>query len=697
MKTNNLGHFADIDAVWAAYPEGGREGDYLTVGNDNVEYEWNKYDVIWENSATYTESVARETTTIDGDLVVQNNLTVAGTLRAKRVKQPNLGLFASLEALMARYPHPEVGMWATVGQAPPAEIWACAEDGVWYDTGKEGGLDAMDWDEIGSIRDSVDAAQDAAERAAEAASGIRDNLEQTLTEHGSRLDYIENDLYPLIDDVSFLNRLNEEKDAYQLGTYPLAILDENVLDIINQMAVNGMYHSYCRMSTYGVAERIYQVDENGRTIRTGADTHVLFTGVTDDGKRVDYFIAYEKAPLYDGMPPAPGEEWTHDVYNARVYRLYDGELWAGYADFGRSVVDWEKVITNDGLTAQVEGLLTRIGAAESDIDDLERSLQLIIDMGGGGGGGSVPESLINAISELRRDLTALSSQVTAVADRVSDNESDISDIEDAVALLATKAYADSLYNTLNGKIAALNTSLSGIADRVTALENADHSLTPAEKEELLAGVTASIAGLRGEFTAYVSTTNNNISNLDSRISALENAPASGGSDTVKYLGKVSSVSVGVSKAVQLFRAANSSVREVIFDTGDDNDIARTVDHIKLVYRNTQSSDGHDGLILFRVSYGQDNYVTLWNGHYTVKSGKYVLAWYPANFAWKTTGVKYTEEVDTTDDGGAGSTSGGSSNGGGSSTGKPETGLNEGGGGSGDNTTVETDDSIANKP
>lgn len=94
LDINNLGTFSNIKAVWAKYPEGGKEGDYLMIGN--TKYRWNKYDQIWENAATVTQGTERSNEIIDGDLTVQNNLTVAGTLRAKAVKQPNCGLFKTL-------------------------------------------------------------------------------------------------------------------------------------------------------------------------------------------------------------------------------------------------------------------------------------------------------------------------------------------------------------------------------------------------------------------------------------------------------------------------------------------------------------------------------------------------------------------------------------------------------------------------
>ena len=88
---NNLGSFSSIDAVWARYPEGGKEGDYCTVGGKK--YRWNKYDCIWENAEVVTQSTARKVETFDGDVHVHNDLVVGGVLRAKNVKQPNCGLF----------------------------------------------------------------------------------------------------------------------------------------------------------------------------------------------------------------------------------------------------------------------------------------------------------------------------------------------------------------------------------------------------------------------------------------------------------------------------------------------------------------------------------------------------------------------------------------------------------------------------
>ena len=81
--TNFRGNFDSIEAVWEAIPYGGVEGDYLNI--QGVKYRWNKYLAMWENAEVVTETPARETVTFDEDVNMQNNLTVAGVLRAKEI------------------------------------------------------------------------------------------------------------------------------------------------------------------------------------------------------------------------------------------------------------------------------------------------------------------------------------------------------------------------------------------------------------------------------------------------------------------------------------------------------------------------------------------------------------------------------------------------------------------------------------
>lgn len=196
---NNLGSFSSIDAVWAKYPEGGKEGDFLTIGS--VMHRWNKYDQIWENANTVTSSTARKLETVDGDLSVNNDLIVGGVLRAKAVKQPNCGLFESLSALQAKYPNPEVGMWATVGNTIPATVYLCAEEGVWKNTGQTGGIDSLDWSRISTIESNVTTLQQENTTRKGEISALNKNvatLQQENTNRKTEIDKIDSSLKTLI-------------------------------------------------------------------------------------------------------------------------------------------------------------------------------------------------------------------------------------------------------------------------------------------------------------------------------------------------------------------------------------------------------------------------------------------------------------------------------------------------------------------
>lgn len=158
----NLGVFESVDALWAAHPEGGKEGDYAFIGTSEqsgTKYRWNKYDRIWEDADKVTQTTGKENKVIDGDATVngnvnvggnatvERNLKVKGTLDAAKVKQPSVGLFSTLAALQAAYPEPEEGWWAIVGNNIPGEIYDVV-DGAWHDTGNEGGGAEIDVSEL---------------------------------------------------------------------------------------------------------------------------------------------------------------------------------------------------------------------------------------------------------------------------------------------------------------------------------------------------------------------------------------------------------------------------------------------------------------------------------------------------------------------------------------------------------------------
>ena len=147
INNETIGTFASLEELWAAYPGGGHEGDWCTV--DGVIYHWNNYTRAWESTEGNVSTNARKNEWFEGDVTINHNLTVGGSLRAKRIKQPCLGYFTSEEALMSHWPDPVVGMWAVVGTESPLVIYSCATDGVWMNTGIETtGFDPLDLTEI---------------------------------------------------------------------------------------------------------------------------------------------------------------------------------------------------------------------------------------------------------------------------------------------------------------------------------------------------------------------------------------------------------------------------------------------------------------------------------------------------------------------------------------------------------------------
>ena len=171
----NLGVFESVDALWAAHPEGGKEGDYAFIGTSEqsgTKYRWNKYDRIWEDADKVTQTTGKENKVIDGDATVngkvnvggnatvEGNLKVTGTLDAAKVKQPSVGLFATLAALQAAYPNPEEGWWAIVGDNIPGEIYDVV-NGAWHDTGSTGGGAEIDVSSLlAPVEEEVDQLQE---------------------------------------------------------------------------------------------------------------------------------------------------------------------------------------------------------------------------------------------------------------------------------------------------------------------------------------------------------------------------------------------------------------------------------------------------------------------------------------------------------------------------------------------------------
>lgn len=78
---NYLGTFDTIEQAWEAYPEGGKEGDYILVGGEK--FRWNKYTENWGDVDPEAETPARPVATLYGDLHVYHDLVVGEEIIAK--------------------------------------------------------------------------------------------------------------------------------------------------------------------------------------------------------------------------------------------------------------------------------------------------------------------------------------------------------------------------------------------------------------------------------------------------------------------------------------------------------------------------------------------------------------------------------------------------------------------------------------
>lgn len=195
VDINNLGNFESIEDVWAAYPEGGEEGDYLHIGG--TLYRWDKWNLSWVSTGVVVETTTKrlqkfegevdinEELHVGGDATFNGNVHIKGTTYATRVKQPNMGLFASLQSLQNAYPKPTIGMWAAVGNSIPAPIYRCEKEGEWKATGEIGGIDPVELDDY-YTKDEVDKA-------------IRDYHQVLTEEEYEALDKKEDILYFVLD------------------------------------------------------------------------------------------------------------------------------------------------------------------------------------------------------------------------------------------------------------------------------------------------------------------------------------------------------------------------------------------------------------------------------------------------------------------------------------------------------------------
>lgn len=81
---NYIGAFDTLEQAWAAFPEGGKEGDYILV--DGEQLKWNKYTNNWGAADPDASTPARPVATLYGDLHVHNDVVVGEDLIAEIFK-----------------------------------------------------------------------------------------------------------------------------------------------------------------------------------------------------------------------------------------------------------------------------------------------------------------------------------------------------------------------------------------------------------------------------------------------------------------------------------------------------------------------------------------------------------------------------------------------------------------------------------
>lgn len=150
--TNELGIYSSLTEVWARYPQGGKEGDTLIISDE--QYKWDKYTNNWIKDGPCEITPARDEINLYNDYVFNHDVKVLGKFFANAIRQPNCGLFGTLEELKEAFPNPIPGYWACIGNSVPAPIYRYSVSKEWIATGEVGGVQS-DNDKLEALERNV--------------------------------------------------------------------------------------------------------------------------------------------------------------------------------------------------------------------------------------------------------------------------------------------------------------------------------------------------------------------------------------------------------------------------------------------------------------------------------------------------------------------------------------------------------------
>ena len=299
-----------------------------------------------------------------------------------------------------------------------------------------------------------------------------------------------------------------------LGTYTTeAALENTLLENINGFAKAGVFETDVYVDAYGIATRRFKVDEAGYKIWTGFNK-VNFAIGTILEDTVTYIINYTPSKLIPGItPPAetvlPGFP-NYDVHLTKFKgkEIYLGTVEYDYGEERLTSIAWTPATQQSIINQNILTINNSISTLENELEEIREA------------GGLTPEEKEALIAEVVQEVVekfpsdyaslaqltlAVNNLTTYVNDNLDTVNNHISDLEENKL---DKTEAVTIKSNLEGSIAALNTRIDTLNDRLTSYTNT------------LGGAVASINSLTSRVN-FLETDVTTCKEYDSRITLLE--------------------------------------------------------------------------------------------------------------------------------------------------------------------------------